>query len=142
MEKTATITNWDDLEVATETNNETDNSVEKDLRCTKELLDTWAIKGYSKKNSDFEEWSRTRIEDLAKRKKKLSSRKFENNDDEKEDEKWIEINKEIINEEIKVLREKSVTTEEKREKGWFLCQKEMKIWETRKTGSKGNKRKK
>ena len=45
----------------------------------------------------------------------------------------VEENKNIINDEIKVLREKNCTTNEKKEKGWNLC-KEMEMSKFRKLG--------
>ena len=91
---------------------------------------------------DFECWTTTRIEDLGRRKANIGKRKFDNEEDVKEDEKWIKTNRSMINEEIKLLRDRNIQTKEKIEQGWKLCKAELAFWDTRRPGVKGQKRKK
>ena len=48
---------------------------DKDSKCTKELIDTWAVKGYQKEDKEFEEWIKTRLEDFNRKKKNISKNK-------------------------------------------------------------------
>ena len=120
------------------------NSIgEEDKRNKRELTDAWAVKGYAKVGSEFEEWTKSRLEDLSRKKKNVFKWKFETEEEEREDVEWIEMNKETINEEVKILRDKDISTDEKRKKGWDLCCKEMESWDKRKQGvGRTNKRKK
>ena len=86
----------------------------------------------SAKSNLIEDWIPTRLEHIAKKKKNLCRRKFSKAEEAKEDEAWIESNKKILNDEMRTLRDKNLTLEEKKQQGWNLCLKEIKMWQVRK----------
>ena len=69
----------------------------------KESIDAWAIKGYSKIGEEFNDWIKTRIEDIGRKKKNITKWKFDKVEDEKDDELWIEKHRLIMNEKLKIL---------------------------------------
>ena len=75
----------------------------KEKKGKKELIDAWAIKGYSKTGEEFNFWIKTRIEDIGRKKKNITKWKFDKTEDEKDDELWIEKHRLIMNEKLKIL---------------------------------------
>ena len=80
---------------------------------------------------------KSRLEDLARKKNNISKWKFETPAEDKEDKLWIESCKKIINEEVKIIKDNSLTSHEKKVKGWELAWKEMEWWDVRKPGLGG-----